>query len=468
MVTTGLIEGEMNLHQSGLADAAFEEGLYSTGIATLGRLRSPKNAPSPYHIDQLLYIALYPPSLGKENNVPETPASPSKDKRLKELFAFSSEDVVAAQNLLFSFAITNTPEKILRALPSYSTETRKPLRDVDDLDSLFAKEAHQTFTTRCKNCWSILGEGFVPRVMQRAQQRGKDEILYQRDTDELDVELSPLSYNALPIFDWLLTLFERDEMQTEEQQLPRHSPLFLSSIPPSPNGKGVRWESDGPVGVLFHTLQFDERGKALGARLLSLLINLASTTHTDFASFVTTIFTRLSTDTVEVFMDMLSRMPPSLPVLRVRISILQKLLGSKSSQAPTSARPKPQARARPRPVRRVATNAEEPKQNEESAAQIAPTATSIASNPLLPSFTEISRAMEASSHCFPDANLSPSQLQSELLLGYGQYQQQIPLESRDKDWLAFLGDGIWAPFLDSLLDYREVLNGFLTIWKESL
>jgi hypothetical protein len=165
------------------------------------------------HINQLLYIALYPSSPGRENNIQETPVSPSKDRRLKEIFTFSPQDVTAAQNLLLSFAITNTPENILRALPSYSTNTSRPARDVDTLESPFAKEAHQTFTS-CKNCWSILAEGFIPRVMKRAK-KGKDQIVYQRDTDELDV--GPLSNNALPILDWLLSLFERDERRTEKQ-----------------------------------------------------------------------------------------------------------------------------------------------------------------------------------------------------------------------------------------------------------
>jgi len=177
-----------------------------------------------YHIEQLLYICLYPSSFTKENHLPETPASPSKDKRLKELFSFSVEDVITAQNLLLSFAHTNSPENILRALPSYSSDITRPFYKGEDLDSLFAREAHQNFAS-CKNCWSILADGFLPRVMQRAQQKGKDKIVYQRDTDELDVEINPVSDNAWPIFDWLLTLFERDEQQTEKRELRRWLPF---------------------------------------------------------------------------------------------------------------------------------------------------------------------------------------------------------------------------------------------------
>ncbi|THU95400.1 hypothetical protein K435DRAFT_755933 [Dendrothele bispora CBS 962.96] len=463
-------EAEMNRNQRSLVNMCFEEGLYSNGIAVLARLRSPDYAPSSYHIQQLLYISLYPSPLGRENSyLPETPASPSKDKRLKELFAFSAEDVIAAQNLLFSFANTNNPTGILRALPAYPSDKPGPLPESEDLNSLFAKEAYENFSD-CQSCWKILAEWFIPRVMQRAQQKGKDKIVHQRDSDELDeVELSLVSDKAWPILDWLLTLFERDEQRMEEDGLPRHSPLFLKQLPAGPNGKVVRWESDGPIGVLFYALQKDERGKMLGVRLMSILVNLASTTHIDFHTFVTATFARLSADNVDDFLNNLSNLPSTMPVLRFKIAILNKLLGSRVFTSTDS--PRPQARARPRPIRRGGGGKDE-KPSKEATGQ---SSSSIVANPLLPAFPEIHRAMESSSHHFSDSDLSPSRIKADLWLAYGQYQHQLQSEGKDKEWLAFLRDENWTQFLKNSLpstginnDYREVLNTFLISWKASL
>jgi hypothetical protein len=47
MLDSEIKEREMDRRQSGLADDAFDEGLYITGISILSRLKSPKNAPSP-------------------------------------------------------------------------------------------------------------------------------------------------------------------------------------------------------------------------------------------------------------------------------------------------------------------------------------------------------------------------------------------------------------------------------------
>jgi len=198
-------------------------------------------------------------------------------------------------------------------------------------------------------------------------------------------------------------------------------------------------------------------------------VNLASTTHIDFHTFVTIMFTRISADNVDGFLRTLSSMPPSLPVLRFKISILHKLLGSKTPST-NSGRPKPQARAKPRPARRNGGSHQE----QTSAEPVISSSRSIVANPLLPAFSEISRAMESSSHHFSDSDMSPASVKAELWLAYGQYQQQIQPETRDREWLAFLGNGDWGQLLDNSLpstavndNYREVLNAFLISWKES-
>lgn len=178
------------------------------------------------HIRQLLYIALYPSAIsekGKEksNFDPSSPNKPAKQQ--KSSLVPSPAATAAAQRLLMSFANTNSPESIFRALPCYgSSSSGEPELNDDEEDSLIAREA--LYIKESKHCWSLLVEGFVPRRRQIfSTPKGKGKNRFEGDIFFNEASATEMravvAENAWPVLDWLLRIFERDELATEHDGL---------------------------------------------------------------------------------------------------------------------------------------------------------------------------------------------------------------------------------------------------------
>lgn len=112
-----------------------------------------------------------------------------------------------------------------------------------------------------------------------------------------------IGQHAWPILDWLLVLFERDELLTRSpdtraclplfsaqyiyltgKNIAVYSPLLLSQLPTPRGGKEARWELDAPIDVIFYCLrQNEERRQLMASRLMTLVrlqfkvINMALT-----------------------------------------------------------------------------------------------------------------------------------------------------------------------------------------------
>lgn len=180
------------------------------------------------HVRQLLYISLHsaatpsysPAAAEKFGGEPFSPSKPSKSS--KSAATLDSVVVLSARRLLMSFAITNTPESLARALPGY----RDPVNnasffDEDFKDCPIAQEAMCIKDAR--TCWEILADDFVKRRSQLFSP-SKSKALKRRSVYKTDCEfigVSPsgdrrvVGEDAWPILDWLLILFERDEVMTQ-------------------------------------------------------------------------------------------------------------------------------------------------------------------------------------------------------------------------------------------------------------
>ncbi|KAK1232801.1 Superkiller protein 3 [Marasmius sp. AFHP31] len=441
-------EPEMNEHQKQLVDSSFEEGQYTSGIRALDQLRSPNFRPAEHHIRQLLYIALYPPNA---NRVPQPPGSPTKmdKRRIKvQTLSISPEASSSAQNLLFSFAQTNSLESILDALPAFSRS-----RDVVDSDSDSALANEALCIVRCKSCWDMLAKDFIRVGTHLADGPSKG---YQNSDSEADGAESVVADHAWPILKWLLFLFERDEAQTEAKGLratypsshlenqpadsrstARYSPFFLEQIPKPRGERNLRWEADAP---------------------LDILINISCTSYFDFQAFLTAVYKRVSaqSDMMDPFLTLLSRLPSIQPVLRFKVAFLHKCIGPPAT-ATTSSRPKPQARALPK--RRGGTSTPAPL--EDASAQ------PVANKAAMPSFADISKALEGSAknHSAKDA------AKFELLVSYGTLQSQTSESERDPDWVKCGNGGGWESLLSTVFhnggdadNYRTTLTVLRTTW----
>lgn len=242
-------EKELTTRQAALVDSAFEEGQYESGIAMLEQLCSPTDYPSKCatthvrywltsldaprrsHVRQLLYIALYPPPSGravahKHKATQESPSKISSRHAYSTLLPSPAASELAKRTLRV-LADVNSPASLLRALPAYPDpidgNTATSFADPEfplDADSFVASEAVRF--RDCKNCWNILKSGFIKSLSEntstvpgspRKRRRGEALVKYTH----MDEEESSLvvGENAWPVLDWLLFLFEKDEMSTE-------------------------------------------------------------------------------------------------------------------------------------------------------------------------------------------------------------------------------------------------------------
>ncbi|KAK0246307.1 hypothetical protein EDD85DRAFT_52668 [Armillaria nabsnona] len=417
-------EVEMNYSQAGLVDNCFEEDQYEAGISVLDQLRSPRRRPKASHIRQLLYMALYPPSF--QINEVDVTASPSKIKQGVP-FRLKTTAIRSAQRLLLSFALTNTPKGLFRTVPGYDEAV--PSTEGDD-DSVLARDSQ--CITRSKNCWSLLKPGFIKSPASVSQSNGTKRRRSQHDEEDDSV----VSENAWPTLEWFVTIFEKDESMTEVGE-PPYSELLLSQIPSTRDGK-ARWELSAPLDVVFCCLQQrNDNYRKLGARLMALLINLSLTIHLDHSIFVSSVFSRLSTTSTDLFVYLMLSVPPSPSMLRFKVSLCQHFLRNHDGHVSNvPARPKPQARAPPRARGSNATTLPEP--TPEAAAPL------VARKIALPSAKEIARLASLKP---TSSSVSIPRIQFELVQAYTLLQRQCAEEERDQDWLAgFYKDNLKGAF----------------------
>ncbi|KAJ6625908.1 hypothetical protein B0H10DRAFT_2001330 [Mycena sp. CBHHK59/15] len=295
MDTPKRVESEMSKYQRELVDVCLEEGQYESAIDLLGQLRSPSHKPSAAHIRQLLFIALYSgfSDAGQDTCYGDRPASPSKKPKKSHLFP-SPAATLAAQRLLISFAITNSPAALIRSL-NPSDE------DLDGDQSLIATES--------------MNQAIFSTVKGTGKRREVD-LSFDASSSELR---APVGETAWPVLDWLLLIFEQDERGNST--FPRHSPLLLEHL-----GTPSRRETDAPLAILLHC-----------ARLLNLLINLSSTTHLDFPMLVVSVFNCLSILSLD-----------DISLLLFKIALYQRYFGDSNDPTRAGSRPRPQARAQPK------------------------------------------------------------------------------------------------------------------------
>ncbi|KAL0571342.1 Superkiller protein 3 [Marasmius crinis-equi] len=449
------LEPEMDNYQKRLVDNCFEEGQYASGVKTLDQLRSPTHRPAANHIQQLLYIALYPHNA---NKAPQIPGSPSKmDKRWIKIqtLSISRDTSLAAQNVLFSFAQTNSLEAIFKALPACS---RNEDPTSSDMDSALANEA--LCIPRCKSCWNLLAKDFIRPGGDLHNERRRHNV--NSDSEEESAE-SVVAEHAWPILEWLLFLFERDEAFAEREGLPRYSPFLLDQIPVPRGERNLRWEVDAPLDIMFSCLGASESRQLLGVRLLSLIINLSCTSYFDFQAFLVSVYKRVSarSNILDLFLTLMSRLPSTQAVLRFKVAFLHRCIGptaaANAGASSKTARPKPQVRVQPKQRRRgeavpEPTPSETPNQNQ-------PTA----SRPAMPSFVDISEALEGSS--------ADNSAKFELLVSYWTLQSQLEASERDSDWIELRNNGRWESLLnvvfrdgDGADNYRTTLGILGSTW----
>ncbi|KAI5123670.1 hypothetical protein M0805_001699 [Coniferiporia weirii] len=384
-----MAEGEMNRHQRGMVDGCFEEGHYQQGISYLDQLRMQNLRPSPAHIRQLMFIALYPPpprnkstrDKGKRKEQPPGITSPSKQhvRRLqKQIIHPPPEASEDAWKLLHEFSVsTNSPESLLRAVPCYplseselanmprliGTNMFADMTMGEDPDSFVAKNA--ACLKECSDCWSMLRADVVVR-QDTSSVKIEDPFLdveAEDDYEDCDLSSAVVGKHSWRLLTWFVGLFERDQALVEPLRSERYSIYLLSQIKPvHPSYGETRSNTDSALEVVFTCYSQSEiERRELGRRLMSLLVGLTSSRHFSPSHFLTSTSARLQACSNEVLWEFLSGLPHSGRGLAVKLAICdrfltQNLRGIASGteiDTKRAARTKSQARrARPIPVQK--------------------------------------------------------------------------------------------------------------------
>jgi len=472
----GAVEREMGTRQRGLVDDCLEEGQFQSAIDLLKQLRSSNYKPSISHLHQLIYLSLQPLPTSAADKFSETsnseiPSSPSKStkKHLPSAVAIQS-----AQRLLMSFAVTNSPSTLAQALPSYEKDGSGI---VDYGDSVIGAEA--ACIPNARHCWDILMEGFTQRqrrMLPTPKGKGKNRTHTFEEPFQTEGR-AVVGENSWSVLDWLLLVFEQDELQTEARGLGQYSPQLLRQIPSPRNGTGARWDTEAPLRIIFNCLeQAEVRHRQMGARLMTLLINLSSTVHLDLPMFVASVFIRLSASGAEQLSALFSVVPPSLAFHRFKVSLCPRFLvdTANGGQSRVDDRPKVQARAQPRVFR----SARDPA----ATGDMTIMSTSDSSGPLshyskhpLPEYNEIQHLMEMQISASSTNFVTPPlllKIKFELFNSYAALQSGIPRIDRDSDWVDCLQDGSLSKTLDLAFDnqsgkkYRESLESIIGTYFE--
>ncbi|KAK2464274.1 hypothetical protein APHAL10511_003731 [Amanita phalloides] len=428
---------EMSWRQQAIVDTCFEEGQYESAILNLEQLRSPSYIMSVSHVRQLIYIALHPISEAvSEKTTKSIYDSPSKIHQAVKT-VISPSAVKEAQQLLFSLATTQFPESLARALPSYESTVDAATNAIEDLgDSDISRES--LCVKGAKDCWSLLAEGFLSRVKilfstakRKGRRRPADIDEMSPADDQMEASCNVVADSAWFMFDWLLTVFDRDEGLWTSKGNPRYSPLLLAQIPPTRNGAS-KWDVATPLAVaMFSLQQVDPFHQRMGAQLMILLINLSLTPHLNFSMFVASAFGCLSSAAPEHLYFLLSALPPSLQVHQFKVALCYgfiKELGM-SGRACTDNHHKPLARARKTRL---------PREGDQMQTLRSPVSASGKVNHI-PPCQVILDALETKIPEMMDLRLF-LQVKFELLLSYGMIQSKIPAADKDEEWTNALRD----------------------------
>ncbi|TFY69615.1 hypothetical protein EVG20_g3075 [Dentipellis fragilis] len=460
--------------QRGLVDNCFEEGHYESGIAVLEQLRDLKHMPSQSHIRQLLYIALYPSANGKGKEKAAghigMPAKGTPSKHITSAVTPSMDAISAARRCLMAFASTNSPGALLRALPSYGDPGQKgadPAHFEDDAeeDSSLARESSRL--KRCKDCWQMLKEGFLrPQTDgmglipgSPSKRRRMDAPVYHHSHNN-DLSAAVVGTNAWPVLEWLLYLFEADERKMLDDGHPRYSPLLLSHISPPRSEAGAKWAADAPLDVAFYCLQQETPLKRLlGARLLTLMINLTATTLLDLPLFLNLVLTDFMSRNCHLD-DIFALLPTTSTVLKFKLALCQRYLSdSSSTRPPASTRVRPRAQPRPIPSRARKAQADEANESISNASANEaprPDTVSILSTRPLPAASDILNLVtSASAGSLPLAD----EARFELVATYGLLQTQTSQEGRSADWSAMVQDGRLARAIEDAFAHEREHEG---------
>ncbi|KAI0266816.1 hypothetical protein BC834DRAFT_823188 [Gloeopeniophorella convolvens] len=481
------MERELTTRQAALVDSAFEEGQYESGIATLEQLCSPTSYPSKSHLRQLLYIALYPPSLpgqhsGNHKVTQESPSKLSSRHAYSTLLPSPTASELAKRTLRV-LADINSPSALLRALPAYKDpgdeEVASPTDgpgSASDADSFVASEAVRF--RDCKNCWNILKSGFIPTPQDshtgglasspRKRRRGESVTYDSRMGDEDPPPV--VGENAWPILDWLLALFEKDEKVTEAHGRARYSPLLLSHIPPTRSESGAKWDANVPLGIVSYCFkQEDEARRMMGGRLLNLLINLTSTSLFDLPLFMNLLIPRLPSDATEMS-ELLTGMSATPPLCEFKLALCQHYL-TRARAGNRASRGRGRPRAQPRPV---TGRGRAVKQSQ------AATPASESQTDALPPFGSNHRSLPPTAellHLFtskPDADAAMNIVKYELLVTYALLQASA--EKKSQDWIDMLQSGRVAEAVEEAFGntskdrrnsntLRTVLLKMIPVWR---
>jgi len=408
------------------------------------------------HVRQLLYIALYPPSPRptgtNHKSSQESPSKISSRHAYSTLLPSPASSEVAKRTLRV-LADVNSPASLLRALPAYPDPTdpddAPPHFDPElpsDVDSFVASEAVRF--RNCKNCWNILKFGFIKSLADssstvpvggspRKRPRGNTTATKYDQFDEEDTSLV-VGENAWPVLDWLLVLFEKDESITEaSRQGTRYSPLLLAQIPPTRSETGSKWDANDPLEVAFHCFkQQDETRRAMGGRLLNLLINLTSTSLFDLPLFMNLLIPRLPSGASEM-RDLLSGMSSTPTLCKFKVALCQRYLTRACvGSGMSSSRGRRRAQPRPIPARkRVGKQAPTVSTVSDSKPEIAPLSNQ--SQHTLPPPSELLHLLTMKT----DANALSNTIKYDLLVTYGILQHQTPAENKSRDWIEMLQSG---------------------------
>lgn len=185
------------------------------------------------HLRQLIYIALCrPPAAtqvaqgkGKGKASGDNPfGSPTKPQRkeTKTSYRPSAKASEAARRLLSSYAMTNLPESLIRAIPCYNfTESERTIlpRSIEfsvsskrgEEDSVIAQKSVTLLD--CGNCWNLLKPGLVSGGSASswtllASGRVAEDVYLDDDVEQTQTVVGD---TAWPLLTWLVDLFEKDE-----------------------------------------------------------------------------------------------------------------------------------------------------------------------------------------------------------------------------------------------------------------
>lgn len=238
------------------------------------------------HIRQLVCIALRAPTPTQD----ATSASPKKAKgkgidfghgtsqlppslnQQKSSFLPSAEATETARKLLISFALTNSPASLFRALPSYPLEPDSPSRvdgvdlALDGVDSYIARIAQCVGTA--PNVWALVKPSFVRwdspaaiGISGKGRKRRSVNPIKEEHVDlALDEEgpVAVVADDAWSVLSWLVLVFQKDESQSIEDNkrrsggppVDRSTHLFASSLllPPASINNPIHSEHCSSMG----------------------------------------------------------------------------------------------------------------------------------------------------------------------------------------------------------------------------